>query len=109
MLFQWILSNRKGGVNKTCGGHTGDCFSSQEQAGVPGGAGTQLSVVGAARQPSPALLCLPDLRLQCCSLSLPFSPLCARVENRMVPFASLQPPALMSTITGFLKFQSCFL
>lgn len=60
MLFLCLLSNRKGGVNKTCVGHTGDSFSSQEQAGVFGSAGTQLSVVGAARQPSPALLWLPE-------------------------------------------------
>lgn len=60
MLFQCLLSSRKGGVNEACGGHTGDSFSSQGQAGVCGGAGTQLPVLGAG----PALLWLPDLRLQ---------------------------------------------
>lgn len=44
----------------TCGGYRGDFFSFQEQAGV---CGTQVPVVGAARQPSPALPWLPDLRL----------------------------------------------
>lgn len=90
-------------MNKTCGGHTGDSFSLQEQAGVSGSAGTQLPVVGAARQPSPALLWLPDLRLQCCSLSLPFSLVCACVEDSTVP------SALVSTVTSFDTFQSCFL
>lgn len=54
MLFQCLLSSRKGRVNKACGGHTGDSFSSRGQAGVCGGAGTQL----------PVLLWLSDLRLQ---------------------------------------------
>lgn len=41
-------------MNEACGGHTGDSFSSQEQAGGAGCAGTQLPVLGAAR-PSTAL------------------------------------------------------
>lgn len=47
-------------MSKTCGGHTGDSFSSQEQAGVCGGAGTQLPAVGAARQPCTALAPWPE-------------------------------------------------
>lgn len=80
-------------MNKACGGHTGDSFSSQGQAGVCGGAGTQL----------PVLLWLPDLRLQ------PSSPVCTCVEGSTVPSAVLQPPALVSTIAGFLRFRSCVL
>lgn len=86
-------------MNKACGGHTGDFFSSQGQAGVCGGAGTQLPVLGAG----PALLWLPDLRLQ------PSSPVCTCVEGSTVPSAVLQPPALVSTIAGFLRFRSCVL
>lgn len=80
-------------------GHTGDSFSSQEQAGVCGGGGCQ-----AAQHCSGSLARGSSAAVWVC---LPHQSAC--VEDGTVPSALLQPPALLSSITGFLKFQSCFL